>query len=49
MSNKKTLSQVIETTLAHSKGDENKLSAHVKAIAVAANAAYDAMYAVGGC
>lgn len=29
---KKTVSQVIETTLAYSKGDENKLSAHVKAI-----------------
>lgn len=29
---KKTVSQVIETTLAHSKGDENKLTAHVKAI-----------------
>lgn len=29
---KKTVSQVIETTLAHSKSDENKLSAHVKAI-----------------
>lgn len=29
---KKTVSQVIETTLAHSKGDENKLAAHVKAI-----------------
>lgn len=32
MSTKKTVAQVIETTLAHSKGDENKLSAHVKAI-----------------
>lgn len=29
---KKNVSQVIETTLAHSKGDENKLAAHVKAI-----------------
>lgn len=29
---KKTVSQVIETTLAHSKGDVNKLTAHVKAI-----------------
>ncbi len=32
MSNKKTAVQVVETTLAHSKGDEKKLSAHVKAI-----------------
>lgn len=30
MSTKKT--QVIETTLAHTKGDENKMAAHVKAI-----------------
>ena len=46
MSTKKTVSQVIETTLAHSKGDENKLTAHVKAITKQTNSVKKSVFEI---